>query len=641
MIRKLNVKALSIKAVLAAMIVIAAVTVLLAMTEISYAASNFRITDYDIDMKVNEDDTYLIHETLQVEFTAPSHGIYYVVPLKTDLYRDGQRSAYYAKIRDFDLISGQPYENKSSGGQAYYKIGDPDKFADTQTTYEYSYIYDTRGDHFNHGDEVYQNLVGTSWEAQSIDHVTFRVEFPKPIDMDKVGIKTGDDISIPFDAEGDTVVTGETTEYVLGGLTMRAVLTDGYFTRQARSNNSPFYVIVGLLIILAGAGIVLWRKYGVDPPIIEPVEFYPPEDLSAPEVGYLSEGVVKGDHVVSILLSLADKGYIKIVETHETKGKVFKRDKTTYTIVKLKDYDSNVIGEKEFMNGLFKGGRKKVDTEELTNTFYKTVRSIQKKVEKKYEKKLMDKKAADIADCLRIGGFIGMVELVIVSKISNGSPLIDDGDFIWSLIAYAACILLPIVGFYGIAGRINSVKHGFKGVLIIISNILAVIAGYWMASVFDVCIADQVLPYGIGLLMIFVVYIIAALCERKSDYYAKVLGEIRGYKNFLKTAEKERLEVLAEEDHDFFYKTLAFAFALGVTSVFAKNFSKLAVEPPSWYESDRFGSDGFNTMYMMNSISSMMNTTSSSMTSSPSDSGSGGGSFSGGGGGGGGGGGSW
>ena len=606
----------------------------------SHAASNFRITDYDVDMTVNEDDTYLIHETIQVEFTAPSHGIYYTVPLKTELDRDGQHSSYYAKVKDFQLLSGQPYKNQSSNGLAYYKIGDPDVYADEHTTYELQYLYDTGGDHFNKGDEVYHNLIGTAWEAQSIDHVTFRVTFPKDIDMEKVGIKTGWDERIPFETEGNTVVYGETSESVMGGLTIRAVLPDGYFTRQAKANNVPFYVLIAILAVLAIAGIVLWRKYGVDPPVIEPVEFYPPEGLSAPEVGYLSDGQIKGDHVVSILLSLADKGYLKIIETHETKGKIFKHEKTDYKIVKLKDYDGNVIGEKEFMNGLFKGGRTSVTTDDLKDTFYKTVDSIKKKVEKKYAKKLMDQKADSIASGMRLAGTIGMIALVIVSRLSNGSPFIEDGDWIWSIVLTVFTALLPVSGFYIIASRINSVKHGIKGLLSVIGGALLILTGFGLAIIFDICIGGQIIPYAIGMAMIFVVYIVAALCERKSDFYAKVLGEIRGYRNFLKTAEKDRLEALAEEDHDFFYKTLAFAFALGVTSVFAEKFSKLAVEPPKWFESDRM--DTFSTAVMMSSISDMMSTASSSMTSSPSESsGGGGGSFSGGGGGGGGGGGSW
>ena len=46
------------------------------------------IHDYYIEMNVNEDDTYDIYEKLVVEFTAPSHGIYRTIPLRTRLDRD-------------------------------------------------------------------------------------------------------------------------------------------------------------------------------------------------------------------------------------------------------------------------------------------------------------------------------------------------------------------------------------------------------------------------------------------------------------------------------------------------------------------------------------------------------------------------
>ena len=85
---------------------------------------------------------------------------------------------------------------------------------------------------------------------------------------------------------------------------------------------------------------------------------------------------------------------------------------------------------------------------------------------------------------------------------------------------------------------------------------------------------------------------------------------------------------------------LAFAFALGVTAVYAKKFASMAGTDPDCYSSDihSFGSSG--TTRMVDSVSSMANSIGSTMSSSPS-SGSGGGSFSGGGGGGGSGGGSW
>ena len=624
-----------------AVIVFVLVSVLFAVGQTrSHAASNFRIKSYYIEMNVNEDDTYDIYEKVKVEFTAPSHGIYRTIPYKTKLVRDGQTSVYYAKITDFKMLSGQPVKLENGSDKALYRIGDKSKYADTITTYEYSYKYDTRGDHLKNGDEVYYNLVGTDWETLDISNVKFKIVFPKDINMANVGMKNGFQETVEFENDGARVISGRTHLNCSTGLTIRAVLPEGYFTRQAKLSNTPLFILIGVLVLAALFGIVLWRRYGVDPQIVEPVEFYPPDGLSAPEVGYLKDGTTKSKHVIAMLLTLADKGYIKIKEI-KTKTKFLKREVTEYEIIKLKEYDGNTIGESTFMKGLFKGGFTTVNLKDLQDEFYKTLENIQKKVVKRYEKKLYDKKAADCSALMYIVGSVGVAALVIVSKILNQSPLIIDGDFIVSIMIYLLEIAVPIGGFYMIASRINNVKKTFADILIIISGVIFAAGGFALSYVVDTVMASQLIPFLIGMGACFVLFIVAALCTRKSDYYADVLGKIRGYENFLKTAEKDRMEMLAEEDPDYFYKNLAFAYALGVTSVFAERFASLATRPPEWYDTNGVynGSSTFSSMHMMNSLDSMMSRASTSMTSSPSS--SGGGSFSGGGGGGGGGGGSW
>jgi uncharacterized membrane protein len=143
-----------------------------------------------------------------------------------------------------------------------------------------------------------------------------------------------------------------------------------------------------------------------------------------------------------------------------------------------------------------------------------------------------------------------------------------------------------------------------------------------------------------------VIIMLAQACERKTDWYIGILGKIRGYRDFLKLTEKDRIEKLVGEDPDYFYKNLAYAYALDVTDAYAKQFRDIAIEPPSWYEySDKRGpySGNIYTCSMLNStMKDLMHGVSSSMTSQPGSSGgSGGGSFSSGGGAGGGGGGSW
>ncbi len=616
-------------------------------TQPVHAESNFVIEDYDIEMQVNEDDTYLITETIDVHFTAPSHGIYRVIPNKQRLDRDGQVDNFYAKVKDFEVLSGQPFDEEKGDDGYYIKIGDSDEYADEDTTYQLSYVFDMRGDHLDGADEVYYNLVGTTWEAQSIDHVTAKITFPKPIDMSKVGLKTGYQEDVPFTPKGDKTVLVDTTENCLGGLTIRAVLPQGYFTKQAWKSNLLFYILIAILAAVTAFGFFLWRKYGKDPDIIETEEFYPPEGMNSAEVAYLDTGEIEGSHVTSMLLELADKGYLRIKEIEVPYGLKKKKTKISYEIIKVKEYDGDSPDEETFMEGLFDVDETSVEMEDLQNSFYETVKEIKSNIMERYSGQLWDSKAEGVATSLRIVAILGMIALFLISKILNGSPIfVGHGDFIFYIVIGILQIALPIAGFTGIAAWINKPqKKVGKFILGFIGWAALILLSFGMAVLFDTCMGAQIVPYLIGMGMVFLLILMAALCERMSDDYAEMLGKIRGYKRFLQVAEKDRMEMLAEQDPNYYYKNLAFAFALGVTAVYAKRFADLAKEPPKWYDSRYYAvgmgpHTAFDSVSMMDSMNNMMDSVGTSMTSSPS-SGGGGGSFSGGGGAGGGGGGSW
>lgn len=626
--KKLRSKTMAGAVALSLAILLAAAFCLMPQT--ARAASNFWIEDYDIQVVVNEDDTYDVTETINVHFTYPSHGIYRTIPLRTALDRDGQKTTYYAKVSDFTMRSGQAWKDESEGNQFNARIGSADQYADTDTVYELSYTYDPQGDHFKGGDELYYNLIGTSWEALSINHVSFDVKFPKAIDMSKVGIKTGGDERVDFEIISDTEIKGETSAYVLGGLTVRAVLPEGYFTRQEGSAAIPLYIVSALMLLLAAAGFLLWRKYGRDPAVVETEEFYPPEKLSAPEVGYLADETIQGSHVISSLLNLADKGYVKIAEIEVPAGFRKKKTKTSYEISKLREYDDDIIGERTFMDGLFAEGDS-VSIEDLKNKFYKTVNTIEKEIKDFYKGKLYDAKAAKYARLLKVGGIVGVFLMLLVPCFSgNGLGTIGISTLLGPIYIILLAAGLFIFGFLGITKKINKKEH-YWGIIGYALCIAAALAG---CVICEVAPGARFIPFVIGLGMCFLLFLMSALCERKTDWYAAVLGKIKGYRNFLRIAEKDKMEMLAEQDPQYFYKNLAFAYALGVTSVYAKHFASLATQPPEWYESSTFTTSGdpATSLGFLDSMDSMMSSISSSMTSSPSD-GGGGGSFSGGGGG--------
>ena len=146
--------------------------------------------------------------------------------------------------------------------------------------------------------------------------------------------------------------------------------------------------------------------------------------------------------------------------------------------------------------------------------------------------------------------------------------------------------------------------------------------------------------YIIGLICVLGMIICAKYLPKRTSYGNEMLGKLRGFKNFLETTEKDKLEAMVMEDPNYFYNILPYTYVLGVSDKWIKKFETIALQAPSWYDSPtKFNTIRFGT-FMNNTMASAQNVMSSKPQSNSSSSKSSGGGISGGGSGGGGGG-SW
>lgn len=125
---------------------------------------------------------------------------------------------------------------------------------------------------------------------------------------------------------------------------------------------------------------------------------------------------------------------------------------------------------------------------------------------------------------------------------------------------------------------------------------------------------------------------------KKNKEGTQILSELKGFKNFIKVAEENKLKMLLKEDPGYFESTMSYALAFGLFDKWASKFDALHLPPPTWYTSSTGRIMTMN--HFSHSFTSAIESTKSNMISAPSSSGSGGGGSSGGGFGGGGGG-SW
>jgi uncharacterized membrane protein len=146
----------------------------------------------------------------------------------------------------------------------------------------------------------------------------------------------------------------------------------------------------------------------------------------------------------------------------------------------------------------------------------------------------------------------------------------------------------------------------------------------------------------LAIISIIFILLMSRAIKRRTAYYNNILGRLRGFRKFLITAEKNKLEMLLEENPSYFYNILPYAIVLGVTDKWSDKFKDLVTAPPTWYSSD------LGTTFVMSNFVGVINRSTSSIsemiTSAPTNTSRGSSSFSGGssgGGAGGGGGSSW
>lgn len=590
-------------------------------------AYDFTVDAYQVDIKVTKQNTYRITERITANFYYRRHGINRDIPLLNIIKRkDGSTDRVMAKVEN--ISCSEKYEtSRVDVGEVDYcrlRIGDEDRTVIGEKVYTISYDYIMGNDVLAGNDEFYFNVIGNGWTSP-IRNVSFKIEMPDAFEEKNLGMSYGyygDELleGLTWQLEGNTIY-GELAPGITllpnQGVNVRLLLKEGYFERI---EEHPWVAFVSIAVAIMGALIafILWYIFGRDDPVIETVEFYPPNGLNSLELAFAYKGSVDNEDVVSLLIYLAQKGYLTIRE----------EGKKNFVIEKVKEYDGFNDAEKIFFDGLF-SHRSVVRKSDLTNSFYQTINMVKAVVDNKKNKKIIYH-----ASSINKGWLLWL--LTILSFVF--ALAVPVCEYYYSLlfglgagvgVAIYACIVYTML--FSPGGKIIAKIIGFVflavvgGVLylVFLANIMRYANTWYKTALFlDLLFA--------AVTMFFCVYM-----SKRTPYGTEILGKIRGFRAFLETSEKERLEALVNDDPQYFYEILPYTYVLDISDKWIKKFESIAVMPPQWYAGGNYSM--FDMMVFHHFMNDTMTQATRSMTSTPSQSSSGGGGFSGGGAGGGGG----
>ena len=614
----------------------------------NYNRLSYVIDKYDINIIVNENNTFDITENITAYFNTPKHGIYRTIPLKNTITRlDGTTSTNIAQIKNLSV--NNEYKTYKENNNYKIQIGSASRTLTGEQTYTIKYKYNIGKDSVANYDELYYNLIGTEWDTV-IGNITFNITMPKEFDESKLGFSSGisgstNNDNIIYNIEGNKIV-GSYNGVLNSGeaLTLRLELPEGYFVNAGLDVNYIDYLMFFLPILFLIISIFLWYKYGRDNKVVETVEFYPPKELNSLEVGFLYKGKAYNEDVISLLIYLANKGYIKISEIEEKT--LFSKFKS-FKITKLKEYDGNNINEKLFLEGLFKkkttfnslfnknkenenNNVNEVTSSDLYDNFYTTMNKILTNVNNEKNKNKIFEKSSTNKNVFIILMIITSYLLITIPPMFNYG---NSGDLFIAL-------LFPGIGFTVLFSMVF-------GKTKIVTKLFGLFWGSlfggipWLFIVFPTLLENPVylMGYIVGLICIVGMVICLKYLPKRSQYGNEMLGKIKGFKNYLETVEKDKLENMVMQDPSYFYNILPYTYVLGVSDKWIKKFEAISLQAPDWYDCPNgFDATNFGS-FIKTTMSSAKNVMSSSSSSSSSGSSSGGG-FSGGGSGGGGGG-SW
>lgn len=672
-----------------------------------YRSYDYVIDKYDINIIVNENNTFDITETITAYFNVSKHGILRTIPLKNTITRlDGTTSTNRTQVTNVSVDN--EYTTSRENGNYKLQIGSANRTLTGEQKYVIKYTYNLGKDPAKNYDELYYNIIGNEWDTV-IGNITFSITMPKGFDSSKLGFSSGnigstDNSKVNYNVSRNKI-TGSYND-ILGigeALTIRCELPEGYFVGAKLDINITDYIMFIIPIVFLVISILLWFKYGRDEQVIETIEFYPPEGLNSLDVGFLYKGKAENKDITSLLIYLANKGYLEIInkkidlstkrinlndslknnanqkivelqnkidsekrinpnsqkikyyenmldiyknidkpidyKQYGLKSKINKfKNENKFLIKKLKNYDGTNINEQWFMEGLFEYDRTEVTDKMLYNNFYITNDRILNNINNKQNKDKIFEKSP-----LRIK-FLIILMIAATYCLITIPPIFNYGQPETLIFA----IFSSGISFSFLFSMLFKKRH-------IAEKIFGLIFGLglggmsWVVIILPTLTQDflYLIGYIIGIVCVAIMIVCLIYLPKRTKYGNEMFGKLKGFKNFLETAEKEKLESMVLENPNYFYDILPFTYVLGISDKWIKKFESISLQAPSWYNSpNTFDISNFETF-----VNSTMSLAQSAMSSTPYSNSSGGssgessggssGGGSSGGGSGGGGGGSW
>jgi uncharacterized membrane protein YgcG len=635
------------------------------------AAEAERILSFDSIVTVHTDSTMTVQETIRFISAGISiqHGLYRDFPTT---YENPGRAPVRVAFQVLGLMrdgSTEPWHavRQTNGVRVYFGSSSVD-LEPSEHTYVFTYSSDRQLGFFDDHDELFWNVTGNGWEYP-IDRAGCTVILPGTAWQKITGLlaytgpkgSTGTAYALSRDAAGNPVFTTTAPLASFEGLSVvvgwpkgfvvppSSLQTLRWWLRDNRAAGIAALATLGLLLYY----MLTWLRVGRDPrPGTIVPQFAPPEGLSPAAIRYLRLMGPDTKGLAAAITGLAVKGALVISQDEDGS---FAVDTTGLVPADL------LPDETELLQELFEGRSKTRLV--FRQSAHGRVQAVRKALEQALRSKhgkgyfVTNLRYAATGVALSIAGVVaaGLLGTTQPERVF-GFLFLSVWLSIWTF--GVAALVTEVVASWRGRSADTSGKRAFS---LPASGCLTLFAIPFLLGELFGTIAFVVIAGPLLLALVFVTAAIDVVFFRLLRAYTPqgraLLDQIYGFRMYLSTAEKDRMNMLTPVDHtpETFERYLPYALALDVEQQWSENFADVlertdaSGQPtyqPVWFSGETMRSTGFSTLgsslsgaFASSIAASSVAPGKSSGFGSSSSGGGGGGGGSGGGGGGGGGGG--
>ncbi len=619
-----------------------------------------RILSFHSEITVHPDASMTVEETITVVSMGRTikRGIYRDFPTRYE-NRTGQAYVIDFTVQEVRRNGGpEPYrlENLPNGIRIY--IGSNEILLNPgRHTYRITYNTNRQLGFFFDFDELYWNVTGNAW-ALPIEKASAAVHLPPGASQ---AVRETDGYTGVIGARGKDFIARRNASGVIEfsttgrlkpgeGFTLVVSWPKGFVTEPSAAERVRFWVRDNKGLLIGGAGLVflffyylvVWARYGKDPPrgTIIPL-FEPPQKLSPASLRFLIRMGYDEKAFTAAVINMAVKGYLTIEEVDGL-----------YTLRKTGIKRTTLSPEEQAAaNRLFTETAESIkiglaNRPTLLGARTELQRSLQGTLDKTY-----------FATNRKYFFFGTLISFAILIASSAYGPS--------GAVFMALFLSTWFAGWtFGVVLLLRSVFSLWKGVLSGSGQRAVLFPKAVFLSLFSIpfvlveigvvgFVTATTSPAVLIILatMVFINLLFLRLLRAHTPMGRKLLDGIEGFRMYLTTAEKSRLNILNPPDRtpELFEKYLPYALALDVEQKWSEQFSGILGRihaadggyTPSWYSGTAWRDASFGGFASGLGAALTSATAAASSSSSPGSTSGGGGGGSSGGGGGGGGGGGW